>query len=139
MPVDHVKFQWIMRASELSTLRKALRLGRTHAPHDSCPFDQSLDDLDDYAHAAFEPLSLVSGMVAIDCLVDRIQDHIYGSRQKGLRIDIQGQNLAIREDHAVQHGTVLVAHPHGTLRLSSPTAIAIVAAIRVPASGRNRN
>lgn len=137
MAVDLVEFQWTMRASELESIRQALRTGKTPARQVSGPFDQGLDDLDDYAHAAFEPVLLVSGTVAVDYLVERIQDYIRSAGQNGLIIDTRGINLAIRDDYAVEHGMVLLVSPHGTQRLSSPSAVAIALAIRVPGSGHN--
>lgn len=131
MPADLVELRWTMSATGLETLRKALRKERPPALHASCPFDQDLDDLDDYAHAAFEPLLLVSGTVASVCLVERIQDHIHSAGQNGLIIDTRGKRLTIREDHAVEHHRILVISRHGTQPLSSPSAVAIAAAIRV--------
>jgi hypothetical protein len=137
MPSDIVQFQWTMRASELEMLRSALMAEVAPSQPDDSPFHPGLDDLDDYAHAALEPMLRIAGTISIGYLAARMVDRLQDTENAGLILDAGRDVVAIQEHSAVERGTLLIIDRHGVQVLRSPQSDAIAVAIRARAIEEN--
>lgn len=133
-----VSFELILPTSELEVQHTALQSGGAETA-DPVEYKPTPEELDEYSHAAFEPMLLLAGAVALGFLVERIVDAVKNARHGGLIIDRTGESIRIIESSALRRGTMLVLGPKGEREfdLSTPP-IDIVGAIKGIVPGKKR-
>ncbi len=87
-------------ASELADVGAQLRPSRL-------PFTPPQEEVRDFANAAFEPLLVVAGAIAIGSLLDRIVAAVHNLRHGGAVVDIRGDKLHIHTNPVLPPGMVV--------------------------------
>jgi len=125
-----VHFKWIAFASEAPALQTALADGGANLEPPT-PYKPSGEELDEFAHAGFEPLTLLAGAVAIGFLIDRAVIAIKDLKHGGLVVEQTADGLKLHETSALPRGVALFVGPNGTERFdSSKPGVNIVDAMK---------
>ena len=89
------------------------------------------DERDLYMHPALEPLTVLLGVIAIDYLIQRIEDRIKDRRQPGILIDAtRGDEVEIRPLPALARGEVIVLTKSGPQQFDFSRRVDAIGAIR---------
>lgn len=127
---DIVSFEWAVSESELDAQRQALLDAGAELADETYPFKPPDYLAEEYLHAAFEPMLVLVGALAIGFLADRVVRVIKDIKKGGLIIDSRGEKLAIFENSALDRGTVLVFSNAGVKQFDSSKPVDIVGAIK---------
>lgn len=108
-----VQFQWAVRTPDLKALTGSLsKRGATLEPG-TRPFVPPANEKEDYGEAKFAPLAVIAGAVAFSVVAQAILDFYRGATRGGVVVDARGRELVIREQPALQPGTILVIGADG--------------------------
>lgn len=132
---DQLDVRWILPSSEAHTEKDALEAmgGNLHEP--LRPYEPADNERDKYAHAAFEPLTILAAAFAVAFLAERLSRLAKDQKHSGLIIDLRTTPAKIWEEAALDRGVVYVAGPDGLKQVSSAEALDIIEAIKAFAKG----
>jgi hypothetical protein len=135
---DTLRISWILPASLVRAEVEAItdEVGVVESEE---PFEPSAQERDQYAHAAFEPLTILVCSFALAFLAERLQRFVKGMKHGGLIIDLRNEPVTVREERALDHGAVYVVSEKGMKVIAKPEALDIVAAIKAMASPLTSN
>jgi hypothetical protein len=119
--MDVVEFTWAAPESLTPHIAEDLSSegAELAAPARFVPPD---DERADYETAAFEPLLLIAGAIAIGLLVDKIAAYVRQARHGGAIIDVRNGAVAVRANPAVPASMVIVVDDDGAHQLNEPSA-----------------
>jgi hypothetical protein len=124
-----IRITWRLPASQVSTEREALlRAGGVVETEQR--FEPSDEERDRQAHAQFEPLTIVVCSIACTYLAERLTRLVKGLSHGGLIIDLRTDPITVREEGALDYGTVYVVSKAGVQQVSRPNSTDILAAIK---------
>jgi hypothetical protein len=72
---DKIRVHWILRASDAEGERLALEQAGESLDEPPRPYEPSDEDRDKYAHALFEPLTILVGTFAVAFLAQQLSAH----------------------------------------------------------------
>ncbi len=132
-----VEFSWLVRKGEEGEIRATLSEKEANLEQETRPFTPPDDQKAEYVDAAFEPLVVLVGAVALGYLAQVTMKLIKDAKHGGLIIDTRGEVLEIREHPALDQGTVLTVGKDGNnkLLLEPSAAKVIVEAIAALVKG----
>jgi hypothetical protein len=131
---DAVKFEWVMFATEAEQELIALKkegASIEKPPERYEPTDP--EEIDEFAHAAFEPLTILIGVVALICLIERVVLAVKNLKFGGVVIEVRTDGTTkIIPSPALDRGTIVVVSPGQEAKVyeSETKAIDIVKAIK---------
>jgi hypothetical protein len=124
-----LRVSWVLPASqvraEVSAITKAKGVVESQEP-----FVPSNEELDRYAHAAFEPLTVLVFSFALAFLAEQLSRFGRNLKHGGLIIDLRTTPISVREERALEAGTIYVVSKQGMEEIASPKPLDIVDAIK---------
>ena len=130
MSNDSVSFEWVAPASKIRETRTLLEDDGAQLSSESRPFVPPKEELDDYSSAAFDPLTIIVGTMALVAIAERVASLVKDARHDGLIVDARTQELQIRPHPALDRGTALVITSQGAQQFSKAESSALSEAIR---------
>jgi hypothetical protein len=127
---DTLRIAWVLPASRAPAEVEAIRHGRGVVESEQ-PFEPSDKERDKYAHAAFEPLTVLIFSFAAGFVADRLSRFVRGMRHGGLIIDLTADPITVREERALDQGYVYVVTKEGVKEISKPEPLDIITAMKV--------
>jgi hypothetical protein len=126
---EEMRFRWALPVSQAADEQSLLKQAgaRLDAPQKFVP---PSDERDLYMHPGFEPLTVLLGVIAIDYLVQRIEDRIRDRHRRGIVIDAMGDEVEIRPTPALDPGEVLVLTKSGAQQFDFSRRVDAIALIR---------
>src|SRR5262245_14853272 len=129
MAGERLRIAWILPASrvrgEVEDLKKEGGVVESEQE-----FEPNDEERDRYAHAAFEPLTVVVCSLAAGFLAERLSRFAKSLRHGGLIIDLRTDPVTVREEHALDFGTAYVVNKEGLLtQISKPESTDLLAVI----------
>lgn len=109
-----VDFEWVVPASLVPGERRSLEEAAARLEPGERGFAPPTDQSADYAEAAFEPLMVIAGSIALVTLVRRVVTLVRDLRSHGLIIDARHDRLQIRPHPSLDRGQLLVLTPSGS-------------------------
>jgi hypothetical protein len=128
-----LRIAWILPASRVRAEVAAIPDGEGVVESEQ-PFKPSAKELGQYAHAAFEPLTVLVCSFALAFLAERLSRFVRSLRHGGLIVDLRTDPVTVREERALDQGTVYVVSETGLQEISKPKALDILAAIKATAA-----
>lgn len=128
-----LRIKWILPASRVRAEVAAIANGEGVVESEQ-PFKPSDEDRDKYAHAAFEPLTVLVCSFALAFLAERVSRFVRSLSHGGLIIDLRTDPVTVREERALDQGTVYVVSKEGLQEILKPKALDILAAIKATAA-----
>jgi hypothetical protein len=122
-----IEFEWAVRSSELDEYRSTLEDSGADLSPEAEPFTPPAGEEEDYTDAAFEPMLMLVGVLALSHLVRLVVDLL--NKHGGLIIDVRTKRMSVREHPALPRGTVLVVGNEEAKRLDGPKQNEIADAI----------
>jgi hypothetical protein len=128
---DKIRVHWILRASDAEGERLALEQAGESLDEPPRPYEPCDEERDKYAHALFEPLTILVATFAVAFLAQQLSRLIKDQKHSGLVVDLRVTPAKIWEEPALDRGAVYVVGPDGVVtQLSQPEALDILAALR---------
>ena len=124
---QQIEFEWAVRSSELDQYRSSLEESGAKVVPGAEPFTPPEGEEEDYTDAAFEPMLMLVGVLALGHLVRLIADLL--DKHGGLIVDVRTKRMSVREHPALPRGTVLVVGSEEAKRLDGPKQNEIADAI----------
>ena len=93
-------------------------------------YEPSDEERDKYAHAAFEPLTILAAAVAVAFLAERLSRLAKDQKHSGLVIDLRTTPAKVWEEEALDRGAVYVVGPEGLKQVAHAETVDIIAAIK---------
>jgi hypothetical protein len=118
--VTERKFTWALPESLAEEWTVDLSGSSARLEHERQPFTPPEDEQLDYESAAFEPLTVIVGTVAITYLIRSVIRAVRDVRHGGAVIDTRDGRLDVRSHPAVPGGTVLVVGESGVTEYREP-------------------
>lgn len=134
-PENQIGFEWGAPRSLIPQLRDDLASSGARLEDDSKPFKPPADEEADYAAAAFEPLLLIAGAIAIGYLADKIVTAVRNARHGGAVIDVRQNQVAIHANPAVPPGTLVVVNASGVQAIQKPESDTLTSILATGAFG----
>jgi len=128
MANEGLRIAWILPASQVRREVDAVKRGGG-AVESEQEFQPSDEERDKYAHAAFEPLTIVVCSLAVAFLAERLSRFAKGLRHGGLIIDLRTDPVTVREEKSLDFGTVYVVSKDGLRQISKPESSDLLAAL----------
>lgn len=110
-PID---FEWAVPASSTPNERRSLEEAGASLELGEREFSPPPEQSADYAEAAFEPLMIIVGSIALVTLVRRVMTLVRDLHNDGLIIDARHDPLQIRPHPSLDRGQLLVLTPTGS-------------------------
>jgi hypothetical protein len=127
---DKLHVRWVLRASEAEIETEAFENAGGKLAEPSRPYEPTDEERDKYAHAAFEPLTVLVAAYAIAFLAERLSRLAKDQRHAGLVVDLRTTPAKIWEEPTLDRGAVYVISADGMKQLSQPESVDILAAIK---------
>jgi hypothetical protein len=127
---DTVGVHWVLRASEAEIETDALEKAGGKLDEPPRPYEPGDEERDKYAHAAFEPLTLLVAAYTTAFLAERLSRLTKDQRHAGLVFDLGATPAKIWEEPALDRGAVYVISTDGIQQLSQPETVDIIAAMK---------
>ncbi len=135
---DNIEFEWVMFDSEVeSELNALVNNGASieKQPELYTPTDPEM--IDEFSHAAFEPLMMLAGAVAAAFLIERVVFAAKNYKFGGVVVDVQNGGVEITPVRSFNAGTIVVRKPDGEVEIhaSETKPIDIIGSIRALIGG----
>lgn len=124
-----VRVRWTLRASQAKEQKQAIT-NTGGIVEDEQDFKPSPEDLDKYAHAAFEPLVILTVAFSIAFLAERAVKIVKDLKHGGLVIDMTQEPWTMEEEPSLDRGEVYLMKPGSVERVTKAKALDIIAAIK---------
>src|SRR2546423_333205 len=110
--MDKVMFEWAVPLSQAEALRHDLFMGGGELGPNR-DFVPPVDEQDDYTVAAFEPLTMIVGAIAVGYLVEKLTAVVRNAKHGGAIVDVRSGRVEIRSNPSIPGGTILVVSDQG--------------------------
>jgi hypothetical protein len=119
---DTINFEWIMFASEAEhELKSLVESGASIEKHE--PYTPTEpDEIEEFAHAAFDPLMILTGSVAAAFIIERVVFSAKSLKGGGAVVDTRGDKVRITPTRDFEPGTIVLVKPKGEVEVLRPEA-----------------
>ena len=117
--MDVVEFTWAVPASQARQTAHDLVSPEGSVSPDLTPFTPPPDEERDYGSAAFEPLLVISGAIALGYLIDKVVKAVRDVRHGGAIIDVREGHIDVRSTPALPADHIVVIDGQGVHQLDS--------------------
>jgi hypothetical protein len=108
-----VSFTWAVPKSQVTGVADSLRQAEAKLEPELQPFTPPKDEARDYIDAAFEPLLIIAGAVALGYLIDKVTTAVKDVRHGGAVVDVRQGRVDVRANPALPAKTLLVVDDTG--------------------------
>lgn len=109
---DEVAFRWGVPVSDVAEQRRLLEEAGAKQVDEAEPGKDELGE--EYGHAAFEPVTMIIGVVSVVALARQILRFVNDARRSGFVIDTRGGELRILPEASLDRQTIVVVEDDGT-------------------------
>ncbi len=110
---DQVKFEWVLPVSAAEAEYQGLQSAGVQVAGPPQAYQPEEDEIDEMAHAAFEPMMMLVGAAAAAFLAERIVHAVKNYQFGGAVVDLRGDTVRITPNRAFDAGTVVIVRPDG--------------------------
>lgn len=103
-----VRFNWATRESTAATTRAELAQAGAELQSGNQPFTPPTGEEGDYSGPAFEPLTVIAGVMGLSYLARQVLTFVKDVRHDGLIVDARTDPIDVRPNPALDRGQLLV-------------------------------
>ena len=119
---DTISFEWIMFSSEVEhELNPLVKSGASIEKNESYTPTEP-DEIEEFAHAAFEPLMILAGSVAVAFIIERVVFAAKSYKGGGAVVDTRKGKIRVTPTHDFDPGTIILVKPNEEVEIHRPEA-----------------
>jgi hypothetical protein len=129
-----LSFRWALPVSEVGAQRDALQASGAELELETQPYVREDADEEDFAHAAFEPLTLLLGVAAARALAAAVFSFVRDARRSGVIVDVRGDVVTVTPEPSLDRGAIVAVTADGVQVLDASRPDSLVSVLKVVAS-----